>query len=93
MSKTTSDENNRKTNDMRPEYDFSGGTRGKHFRELQEGYRVIIYHKDGSTTEQEFEPGQNVILLDPDLLPYFPDSESVNQTLRSLVALIPRKTT
>ena len=93
MSKILSDENNQQTNNMRSEYDFSGGTRGKHFRELQEGYRVIIHHNDGSTTEQEFKPGNNVVFLDPDLLPYFPDSESVNQTLRSLVALIPQKTT
>jgi len=30
-------------------------------------------------------------MLDPDVLAYFPDSETVNRTLRSLIELIPQK--
>lgn len=34
--------------------------------------------------------GTNVVLLDPDLLPYFPDSKSVNDALRALVNIAKR---
>ncbi|MBM3764640.1 MAG: hypothetical protein FJW32_04545 [Acidobacteria bacterium] len=50
-----------------PEYDFSGGVRGKY----AEQYRL----------------GTNVILLDPELAAAFPDSKSVNDTLKALLAL------
>ena len=30
------------TNDMRPEYDFSGGIRGKHYKAYQEGTNVVL---------------------------------------------------
>jgi hypothetical protein len=36
------------------------------------------------------EPENNMIILDPDVKQYFPDSESVNSTLRSLIKLIPK---
>jgi hypothetical protein len=35
--------------DIRPEYDFSGGVRGKHHKVLRkEGYVVRIYNDDGT---------------------------------------------
>ncbi|GIK56375.1 MAG: hypothetical protein BroJett015_20380 [Chloroflexota bacterium] len=82
-------ETNNNLTDMQPEYDFSGGVRGKHFREMRQGYRVTIHNEDGSTTIKEYEPDEGWIALDPDVRRYFPDSESVNRTLRSLIALIP----
>lgn len=33
---------------------------------------------------KKFKPGGNIVVLDPDLLEYFPDSDSVNQALRLL---------
>ena len=30
------------TNDMRPEYDFSGGIRGKHYKAYQEDTNVVL---------------------------------------------------
>ncbi|MCC6500130.1 MAG: hypothetical protein IT313_07675 [Anaerolineales bacterium] len=76
--------------DMLPEYDFSGkkGIRGKYYRALQKGYTVRIHNEDGTTTVQRFGP---TITLDTDVSAYFPDSESVNNALRSLIALIPNK--
>lgn len=76
--------------DMLPEYDFTGkkGVRGKYYRSLQKGYTVHIHNEDGTTTVQHFGP---TITLDTDVSPYFPDSESVNSALRSLIALIPNK--
>lgn len=40
MSKTTED------NEMRPEYDFSGGVRGKHYRAYQQGTNVVFLEPD-----------------------------------------------
>ncbi|WKZ42789.1 MAG: hypothetical protein QY302_11875 [Anaerolineales bacterium] len=75
---------------MLPEYDFTGKNvvRGKHYRAMQNGYTVRIHNEDGTTTVQRFGP---TITLDTDVSAYFPDSESVNNALRSLIALIPNK--
>jgi hypothetical protein len=56
---------------MRPEYDFSGGVRGKYV--------------------DQYRAGTNVVLLDPELVEAFPDSKSVNDALRALVAIAVRK--
>jgi hypothetical protein len=32
--------------DMRPEYDFSGGVRGKHFEAYREGTNVVLLDSD-----------------------------------------------
>ena len=55
---------------MRPEYDFSGGVRGKYVN--------------------RYNQGTNVVLLDPELAEAFPDSKSVNDALRALVAIAVR---
>jgi len=75
---------------MLPEYDFTGkkGVRGKYYRGLQKAYTVHIHNKDGTTTIQHFGA---TITLDSDVLAYFPNSESVNNALRALIALIPSK--
>jgi hypothetical protein len=38
-----------------------------------------------------YAAGTNVVLLDPDIASVFPDSKSVNQTLRSLVRIAERR--
>ncbi len=75
---------------MLPEYDFTGkkDVRGKYYRARQQGYTVRIHNEDGTVTEQQFSP---TITLDPEVGIYFPDSESVNKALRSLIALIPNQ--
>jgi hypothetical protein len=60
----------RKSDEMRAEYDFSGGVRGKY---------VARYRR-----------GTNVVLLDPALAEAFPDSKSVNDALRALLAVATR---
>ena len=77
--------------DMRAEYDFSGGVRGKHYKAMAEGYTVTVHKEDGTTVVKDVKPTENVIILDPDVQAYFPDSTSVNKTLRSLIELIPAK--
>lgn len=73
--------------EMRREYDFSGGIRGKHYKKLQKGHTTIIHKSDGTTVVKEARP----VYLDEDVLAYFPDSKSVNEALRGLIALVPEK--
>jgi hypothetical protein len=35
--------------------------------------------------------GSNVVLIDPDVAKYFPDHDSVNESLRSLIPIIQRR--
>ena len=79
-----------KVEEMRPEYDFLGGVRGKHAHLFREGYTVTIHKEDGTTEVKYFAPA-DVVVLAPDVREYFSDSESVNAALRSLIALIPKK--
>ncbi len=72
--------------DMRDEYNFSGGVRGKHYRQYRKGHSVHINNEDGSTSVQYFTQEDGSVMLDPDIKVYFPDSESVNKALRSLIA-------
>ena len=77
--------------EMRPEYDFSGGVRGKHYKVLrEEGYTVRITNDDGTVSENRVA-GERMVMLDPDVYEYFPDSQAVNQALRSLISLVPEK--
>lgn len=38
-----------------------------------------------------YAEGTNVVVIEPDVAEYFPDHESVNQSLRSLVAIIQKR--
>jgi len=60
----------RRTREMKAEYDFSGGVRGKYV--------------------DRYRRGTNVVLLDPALADAFPDSKSVNDALRALLAVATR---
>lgn len=71
----------KKTGEMRPEYDFSKGVRGKHAKAMQEGHTTIVHKTDGSVAVRQSHP----IILEPDLQVLFPTSEAVNKALRSLV--------
>jgi hypothetical protein len=59
--------------EMKTEYDFSSGIRGKYAKQYQQG--------------------NNVVLIDPELLEAFPDSKAVNDALRALVAIANRTDT
>ena len=77
--------------EMLPEYDFSGGVRGKHHKAYRTGHTVKIHRRDGSTEERIFAAEPGTVELAPDVQAYFPDSESVNRALRGLIRLIPRQ--
>jgi len=70
---------------MREEYDFSDGLRGKHYRAYRKGHTVYIRRKDGTVSVQHFTQEDGAVMLDPDVKARFPDSESVNEALRSLM--------
>lgn len=78
---------------MLPEYDFKGkkGVRGKYYLGPNQAHTVHVYHEDGSVTTTHFDSVEKVITLEPDVAAYFPDSESVNNALRTLIALVPQK--
>ncbi|MDP6416183.1 MAG: hypothetical protein QGG54_14325 [Gammaproteobacteria bacterium] len=73
---------------MKAEYDFSEGVRGKHYHALKAGYTITVHHKDGTIEVKEIKAIEDAVTLDPDVRAYFPDSESVNEALRSLIRLI-----
>ncbi|AFZ53443.1 hypothetical protein VKI21_16820 [Cyanobacterium aponinum UTEX 3222] len=80
---------------LREEYDLTelkNPVRGKYYQQYQKGHSVTIHYEDGTRKTEYFPPENNsdIIILDPDVKKYFPDSESVNSTLRSLIKLIPQ---
>ena len=60
---------------MRPEYDMTGGVRGKYCQAYRAGHTVKIHNKDGSTTIREFVVQDSAVVLDPDVRAYFQDAE------------------
>jgi hypothetical protein len=78
----------KKNEEMRAEYDFSKGERGKFYRPLDKGYSVHVHKKDGTVVVNHYKLAEGTILLAPDVAEYFPDSESVNEALRSLIQLM-----
>lgn len=73
-------------NEMRAEYDFSDGVRGKHHKAYRQGHSVKIEKQDGSIEVHHFTLADGSVMLDPDVKQHFPNSESVNKALRSLIA-------
>ncbi|OHB79197.1 MAG: hypothetical protein A2Z25_18510, partial [Planctomycetes bacterium RBG_16_55_9] len=57
----------RKDNDMRAEYDFRGGVRGKHYRAMQAGYTITIHESDGTTVVKDVIPKEGAVVLEPDV--------------------------
>jgi hypothetical protein len=85
--------NKSQTDDMLPEYNLEGkkAVRGKYAKAMQKGYSVRVLKEDGTVSVRDFVPKENMVFLDPDVKAYFPDSESVNRALRSLIELIPEQ--
>ncbi len=94
MRKEFSKQVNIDNDDMRPEYDFknmAGGVRGKYCKAYREGHTVKIHKSDGTTLVQHFKLEDGTVIIEPDVRKYFADSEAINNALRSLIALIPKK--
>lgn len=39
---------------------------------------------------EKYAEGTNIVIIEPDLIEFFPDSESVNSALRALVSAFPK---
>ena len=74
--------------EMRPEYDFRGAVRGKFYKPMHKGYTVRIHKANGTTIVKHLRLEEGTVMLQPDVRKYFPDSETVNAALRSLITLM-----
>jgi hypothetical protein len=93
MKHKNSNQNEPLASEMLPEYDFAGKkrVRGKYHQAYQQGHMVQVSQEDGSVTTHYFTLEDGAVMLEPDVREYFPNSESVNQALRALIALRPGK--
>ncbi|MBD2693862.1 hypothetical protein [Anabaena catenula] len=48
MNNIKSEQSDITDNEMLPEYDFTGGVRGKHYQAYRRGYTVTIYQANGT---------------------------------------------
>jgi len=78
----------KKQKEIHTEYDFSKAERGKFHLPLDKGYTVHVQKKDGTVEVTHYALAEGTVLLAPDVLEYFPDSESVNEALRLLIQLM-----
>jgi hypothetical protein len=86
--------NTLKKDDLKAEYDFSnmkGAVRGKYYKAYREGHNVTIHQADGSVSVQYFKLEEGAVMIEPDVKKYFPNSESVNKALRSLIDIVSSK--
>ena len=74
-------------NEMQAEYDFSGqkGVRGKYADAYRKGHSVRIYDRDRLVSDDYFA------VIESDVREYFPDSDSINTALRTLIAIVPNR--
>jgi hypothetical protein len=49
-----------------PEYDFSGGVRGKHAEAMRHGYRIVVHKTDGNTEVRAIARQEVSALQGPD---------------------------
>ena len=95
MKNTINNSSKQESVEMLPEYDFKGkkGLRGKYYKAYQKEHTVKIYQEDGTVSVQYFTLEEGAVMLEPDVREYFQTSESVNRALRTLISLIPKKST
>ncbi|CAN2040572.1 conserved hypothetical protein [Candidatus Magnetomoraceae bacterium gMMP-15] len=95
MKKQISNIEQNENDEMRKEYDFKnmkGGVRGKYYKAYRTGHTVKIHEANGTSTEYHFKPEDDeMIVLEPDIRKYFPNSEAVNNALRCLIPLLSKK--
>jgi hypothetical protein len=73
--------------EMRSEYDFSNGIRGKHYASFRNGHTVKIIKKSGKPQLTYFTQKEGSIMLDPDIQKHFHSSKSVNNALREYITM------
>ncbi len=71
--------------EMKPEYDFSKGVRGKHWKQYRAGHSVRVIRENMPDEHRFFSEKDGSVMLDPDIKMHFPSERSVNNALRSLI--------
>jgi hypothetical protein len=82
---------NAEKQDILPQYDFTGGVRGKHHKAYAKGHTVKVHKHDGAVSVRHYTLEEGAVMLAPDVREYFPDSDHVNEALRVLIKLAPKK--
>ena len=80
MKKEISKQMKVENDDMLPEYDFTKMKRcmnKNYYKSYREGHTVKIRNSDGTISVQHFKPEDGVVMLEPDIREYFPDSDAV----------------
>jgi len=83
--------NKNNINEISAEYDFSNGIRGKHYKSLLDGYTITVYSPNKEAYTQNLAEKFRYIKIDKDISEYFQTSEEVNNALRALVSVFPKK--
>jgi glycosyltransferase involved in cell wall biosynthesis len=93
MSLTISEDQDWGSDNILPEYDFTDGKRGKHYKAFREGHSVQVHKADGTTEVHYFALEDGAVMLEPDVRQYFPDSDAVNKTLHeeAVTVVIPTR--
>jgi hypothetical protein len=58
---------------------------------MQAGYTITIHQADGTAMVKDVMLKEGAVVLEPEIQAYFPDSDSVNRTLRCLIPLLTKK--
>ena len=74
-----------KIGEMKAEYDFSKGVRGKHCKQYRAGHSVRIIRENQADEHCFFSEKDGAVMIDPDVKIHFPNEKSVNKALRSLI--------
>lgn len=72
---------------MLDSYDLKGkkGVRGKYAKALESGHTVRVYDGEKIVSDKFYAA------IEPDVREVFPDSRSINDTLRKLISMVPNR--
>jgi len=65
--------------------------RGNYYKAYRRGHKVVVHKEDATDSVQYFKLEDGAVMLEPDVIKYFPTSDAVNKALRSLIDIIPTK--
>lgn len=70
---------------------MKGAVRGKYAKAYRAGHTVRVHKEDGSVEERHYSIKDGAVLLAPDVRRFFSDSEAVNQALRAIISVMPKR--
>ncbi|MBM2840884.1 MAG: hypothetical protein HW412_1412 [Bacteroidetes bacterium] len=71
--------------DLRPEYDFSKGIRGRHARKTNQGILITVFSPNERTVKKYLREQKTLVTLEPDVAKVFKDARDVNTALRRIM--------